>query len=470
MGAPKETRGERGRNSDRSRFLRWAMVALGVVGSVAAIWLVYEWREGVRQKRGPEPTPAHTPSPEAVAVYAYGDSTMVGEPYFQALNIPKIVSWCFDGRIGERPLEIQNFATTGNSLIGNPPEPIYEVLDDLERFRPAAILLHIGHMEYFNTGHLLQGGPSDVDPVAVRFGQELREFAERVHEAGVPLLVAIPVANRAAWPPGDYQPPDEAAGRVFEEAQRRFDAGDAAGALVRLDGALSRWPQFVSAHFLRGLALRALGRDERARRAFTRAVDQDRRSRATSPMCEEIRKLCREGLAVCVDPEPALIERYGFLDERVFADVHHPLANGYAVIGQAFADALASVLDVPAPRRVDPEHLPPDLDPSDVAFTVLLRRATWMIEESLGSRGLARRWALRRSGELFDEAEGIAATRAERKELAARRAALAAVQGKKDEALRLLEEAREAPTEPSVTGLLRNSHVRALLESHGVAP
>jgi|GEM_PF-4326140 len=465
-----------------SRALIAVLVVVVVGASVLGVLGVYLWREDVRATRGPDRREPRPPAPDAVAVYAYGDSTMVGEPYYDALNIPKVVAHLLRDRVGARPLEVQNLAFTGNALVATPPEALHQVLAAPERFRPAALLVYLGHLEHVRAPAIgAPGAPAspqpDPDPVATRFGAALHDLAERARRAGIPLIVGVPISNTADWPP--QQSPhaiglaDADARQVeglVDDAVRRLEQNDAAGALPLLDHALALEPGYADALFLRGRALRGLGRDDEARRAFDQAVDRDRTFRATTAQAEAVRALCREGLATCVDLEPSLLARYGFLDDRLFVDAHHPNARLYALLGQGFADALASRLGAPPPPRLDPDHLPPALDVSSQELSVTLRTATWMTENAAGTRGLVKRWSLRRAADLFQKADPLATTDAERKVLAARRAILAAVQGDVAEANRLVELARQAPSPTDVGDFLENHYVREIMERAGVAP
>jgi tetratricopeptide (TPR) repeat protein len=431
----------------------WVVLVLSGLTAFAS-WQVLRWREShdwplIRQRR-PE-----APPDSVLAVYAYGDSTMEGAPFDGFLGIPQVVEYCLPGDASGRRVAVQNLAAGSMTFLRNPPTVLYEVLGNPDRYRPAAVLLYIGHMELMAARSVTPGlslARYTLNLVQ-HFDRTLRTIATRARDAGVPLIVALPVSNLADFPPSGCDDDTRLLPRELDaldsrvaEAESALQAGDPERALELSEGVLARHPGYPFALFEKGRALRALGRHAEANRHFVLANDRDPDShRAQSPLLDAIRRACGEGLATCVDASPDMAARYGALDDRSFADGHHPNAVGYAFLGQAFAVALARVLGLPAPRLFDPEHLPPELDVSRRLFDGRLSTATWFAQHAVMTRSVRRAWMADRAVAILDGLESIAVSEQDRKKLAARRILPAVLRGEKPAARRWLEEARIAP-------------------------
>ncbi len=355
--------------------------------------------------RGAVQRAPHEPPPGHRVVYAWGESTMHGDVWGPFLSIPKVIGWSLRHTLGGAPLSVQNLAEPGTSLTRGYPAQLDPIFKDTARYRPAAVVVYVGHNAYYNLPKRWD------DPVAERAHVEavvqrhLRTLAERAARAEVPVFVALPVANLEGHPP---MGPRHGSG-VSPSDQRAYEAHlDAAAsaatpqaALASLDAALRVSPQHAWASFRRGQRLRALGRDQEARLAFAQAVELDHdRQRALPSHRAAIRQLCESTWLRCVDAEAAVRAWHPWLDDQIFIDIHHPVAAGHVAIGEAFARAIARHAGAPPPRRVDLRHPPAALDPRPATADRLLQTAGWYLvlaHELRGGYPRSKRAALARA-------------------------------------------------------------------------
>ncbi len=335
-----------------------------------------------------EPRPTAPPAGHT-AVYAWGESTMHGDVFAPHLTIPKVVAWSLRGTLGGKPLTVQNLARPGASLGEGLPQGLWTVLTEPERYRPAAVLVYVGHNEFANArrDRLAPNEPeAERRWVHRRYDATLRTLAAQARKVGAAFIVALPTSNlRGHPPPGPRHAPgervDEAAFETALAAAERRE-GDTGLPAARRAVALS--PGHAWAHFVLAQRLVGSGREQAAGDAYERARDLDyNRQRATRAQNALIRELCDEGLARCVDASAALLRRYDALDDSCFIDLHHPVARGHGLIGVAFARALAAAVPGPADQRPPwpfPEQgWPAGLDPTAATQERYLQTAAWYL-------------------------------------------------------------------------------------------
>lgn len=456
---------------------RWLLAALALAlwCGVAALFnaAVHTLLPAPVVRRGNEPRPPRPPRDGELGVYAYGASTMAGEPYYEHLNIARVVQWCLGGQLKGAPLHVDNLATAGTSFEMVPPIALYDVLARPDEFRPQAILLYLGHNEHWTLGRDVRGGDlvstasleRERLRVEARYEATLRDLAERARSAGAALIVGLPVGNLDGAPPQRSRHDDatpEARREVCEarvtEAEQLLARGDPAGARAALDEAQAASPGYALTYHLRSRARRALGDEDGAREDAWRAVTQDaRRSRAMPSQNAIIRRLCADGLARCVDAEAVLRARFGTIDDQIFVDFHHPRAPATLALGEAFARELAAALELPSPAALDPETPPPELDVAALEFQVQLHTASWYLSYELGYHydDYAVRDAKRHVRESLAAARALVPDDHEaRARLAFVGAVVAALDDDRPTARRLLDEARAAPLTPWVARAL----------------
>jgi tetratricopeptide (TPR) repeat protein len=381
---------------------------------------------------------------------------------------PRVAQWALQN--AGATLEIQNLAFGGNRLSQNAQDALDEVLDHPARYRPAAILLYAGHIEEL---------PKDRPPRqahaerAQRYGAAVRAIATRVHALKVPLLVGLPVSNLADLPPAISECPQEpGCWAPVEKAAAALKAGDAEGALALLDPLLAPWPENGLVRWERGRALEALGRREEAQAMYDEAADLDGAGmRVDRPMLDELRRVCADGLATCLDLRPELLARYGRLGRELFEDVHHPNGRLYRLLGFAFARALAQELDLNAPALPDVDRPPADLDTGAdrVRRGVDLNVAGYTLLWTLFAKpALARDAYLGLARARLDDAEHLTPGPEGPQRYAFWRCLLHAQAGEAAEARRWADAALQKPREESTERVLEREDVRRILHDAGV--
>ncbi len=194
--------------------------------------------------------------------------------------------------------------------------------------------------------------PSDAfrAQAAARYRANLARMIETARAAGVPLLFALPVANLRSRPGLSFHAEGFAAERAFDTALRAAaalrESGKHADALAALDRAIALSPGHALAHFLRGDALRALGRDDEARSAYRRAIDQDGVThRITAPLEQAFLEIVREQGAPWADLRPVFHTDLSDAGAaRLFVDHLHPTSAGHAAIAEALAPEAQALL------------------------------------------------------------------------------------------------------------------------------
>jgi hypothetical protein len=212
---------------------------------------------------------------------------------------------------------------------------------------PAAVVVGLGHNEYQRTALLdlpwwlesvlvrrvafvtglwrpvnqppPPGWAFDHEEIVGGLRDALAAMQSLADDAGVPLLVTMPVSNLSDCPPvlGDGPPGDEAPDAAWD----------------------------------RGRALRAAGHVADARRALEQARDSDGWPyRATSRVREAIPLAARHVVRVDLAFEAA--SRDGLPGDELFVDNCHPLPAGMRVLALAVSDALEDLRVVPPTGRL----------------------------------------------------------------------------------------------------------------------
>lgn len=195
---------------------------------------------------------------------------------------------------------------------------------------------------------------------ARRFAAHVADILARARKAGVPVLFGVPAANLRSPPGLSVHAAGFARKPEFDTALRAgkalLEAGKPERALERLDEAIRLSPGYAAAHYARGDALRALGREEEARAAYRRAVDCDARThRITTPLEQALLTTLRKAGVEPVDLRPVLQPH---LDDAtrdaLFVDHLHPTAEGHARIAAALLPRAAALLRERASGRARP--------------------------------------------------------------------------------------------------------------------
>lgn len=191
------------------------------------------------------------------------------------------------------------------------------------------------------------------------FRGRLREMSSLAQESGARVLWVVPASNLADFAPFRSEPGPGRAPTDPAQTSRAaalLDAGRYAEALAIVEPASNGDPRHAGLHFLRGRALRGLGRIDDSRVAFLRAVEEDIVPlRALQEIAESIRREAEATGALLVDFEAILAARTpdGIVGEPDFVDHVHPSVEANEALARAIVEKLAS------------EGLPPDASPLD---------------------------------------------------------------------------------------------------------
>ncbi len=467
-----------------------ACLALGAIAGSAYLLDAMARRAlpAPRWVRGPGPDPATPPPEGSAALYAWGDSTMTGDCYWPQLDIPRLAAWALRGTLGDAPLHVTNLAVAGTSLSVGLPDRLMTVLAEPARYRPQVVLIHIGHNEHAGPKPTVPAEGFEAERLALEagYGAKMHVIARACRDAGALLVVALPMSNKAGSPPQwsvhaeSVSEADRArVEALLGDAEARLAAGQPTQALELAEEATALSPEFARSHWFRGLALDALHRLPEAYAAYDRAVTLDRdRSRATPAQNDLLRKLCAEGLARCVDPEASLRAEGVRLDDSQFVDLHHPRAAGHVRIAQLMAGAVADALGLPAPRRIDADHLPPPFDLAGTDWQIATSNASWYLAQATRIEAFdsfAFHDALARAERAIDAVEAnLPEDPGERddelRRVAFQRAILAAFRGDSAAASRSLARARTGPPSFWVSHALADPDNRAVLARVAPAP
>jgi lysophospholipase L1-like esterase len=184
----------------------------------------------------------------------------------------------------------------------------------------------------------------------------LGEIIALARAANVPLLFVLPIANLRAPPTFAYHAPGFAKQREFDAEMRAAaalrEAGKHAEELAAVERALALSPGYGPAHYARGEALRALGRDDEARAAYQRAVDGVT-YRITSRLEQVFVDVVGGAGVPWVDLRPIFHADLSDAAARaLFVDHVHPTAEGHAKIAAALHAPALALLPLPSGTRV----------------------------------------------------------------------------------------------------------------------
>ena len=281
-----------------------------------------------------------------------GESTIAGFPFNEVpgdglkMSPPGWLDLTFAAR-GE-PAEVVTLAAPGIDS-----SELAELFPHALALSPAAVVVTLGHNEYLQSGLLLERpwwrhwqlawhlrrllgreAPStealptpekdfDHAEIVETFRGRLETMRAQAADAGVPLLVCVPVCNLADHPPlvGDDPRLPEDADHAWTRGRGLLEGGDVAG----------------------------------ARAAFEAARDRDRwPHRATQPLIDAIGAVAgRGGGAVLVDVAAAFDEAStrGVPGFDLFMDHCHPDPGGQRLMALTVADALEDAGVVPSAGR-----------------------------------------------------------------------------------------------------------------------
>ena len=321
--------------------------------------------------------PRYDASGTRFAIYGVGESTLVGEPFEPKLSLPRMLGYAFDGAIAGRPIEVKNLAERGAPIY---PQSIAfeEAMATRSRRDPGVVLIVSGHNEGMSPGD--PGDRPFLPSIATEksallrdavlalrrrhlIGREkslaayeyyLRRVIETAESKGLLPIVATMGSNVSRIEPnydGDATTEEILRrGRALEVEQHYADAR----ALYESKAA-GRGPGSAILEYRAGRCAEALGDFTAARESYWAAVDLDPRTmfgRATRVQNDLVRHLAREYRIPLVDAVEIfeLHSPHAILGEEMFIDGQHPSLEGYRLLAEATAAAIADHFGTPIVR------------------------------------------------------------------------------------------------------------------------
>jgi len=378
------------------------------------------------------------PGPE-FDLYAVGESTALGEPYTSAAAPPDLARTLLGGRLRGLPIRVRNMAVHGESIFPQASRFERAVLCRKPGV-PGAVIVYAGHndaaysfetpfFEYFKEEVLDRSRiltdvsywlEKELPGLRVRslhtFEFNLRRVVEAGLRAGLTPILSTAASNLSGIDPGLQDPrgDDGSFTRAIEAGERLEAAGRARAArdyYRRVQDALPPLRGYLRYR----LALCDLRLGERAKarallRACVEARAPDNFGRATAEQNEVVRRLAREYAVPLVDVEAlfAAAAPGGVPGDELFSDGHHPNLRGYALMGGAYARALADAFGAPPPAVLrDSPRVGEELGLSRADFFAAdLDSGRWLFSASMEHRHPYQR--LRMARERFRAARALA--------------------------------------------------------------
>jgi Flp pilus assembly protein TadD len=191
------------------------------------------------------------------------------------------------------------------------------------------------------------------DAVLEHFDTSLRRMSEISDRTGARLVLVTPAANVADFSPFKSEPGAGLTPEQITEVERlktslseSLQSNQASRAVDIAKRALRIDEHDAELLFLQGHALRALGRNEEAHRAFNAARDEDIAPlRAVTAISNTVRKVAHETDAGLVDFERMVEERSpdGIPGSSLFLDHVHPTIEGNRLLALAIIDEMIRI-------------------------------------------------------------------------------------------------------------------------------
>lgn len=359
-------------------------LGLALASSCAALvggWLAWnawkpvdvtdEPRVSVAPGAGEAPSTATTPQGPAPTfrIYLVGGSTAAGCPFEDRLDFGRIVAWLFDGRLGERTIEVRNYAGSGEDSL-HELEDARRILEVEKDPANAVLLLYTGINEFVRHDEVNDLSVRDrrlfdvplVPPEKAReildgFEAREREIVSSMRAAGIDVIVSTAAVNLVDWEPERSVLADpshaERMKALLDEGAAAQARGDAHAALDAFEAAHGFEPSFAWASYQLGRSLRDIGRVDDARIALQAAVDDNAApNAAVSRQNEFLRGLARREKLPFVDGEAlvAAAAPKGLPGFESFWDNCHPTLATYLLLAQGFARELSRMKNVPLAR------------------------------------------------------------------------------------------------------------------------
>ena len=206
---------------------------------------------------------------------------------------------------------------------------------------------------------------AEKERVRARFEENLRDIVARVQASGRTMVLCTVPANLRDWTPyqSAFDPALPLAQRdeviaAIADGRHRLEAGDAAGAIERLEGARALASGYADVQFVLGRAYETAGRRDDARAAYLRARDADTLpARVISSINESTRRVAADTGALLVDVDRLFEEAspHGLVGFNLIEDYVHPNPQGHRLIALALWRAFEARGLAGPPRDAPPE-------------------------------------------------------------------------------------------------------------------
>jgi tetratricopeptide (TPR) repeat protein len=207
---------------------------------------------------------------------------------------------------------------------------------------------------------------AEKERVRARFEENLRDIVARVQAEGGAIVLCTVPANLRDWTPyqSAFDPALPQAQReiviaAIADGRSRLEAGDAAVAIERLEGARALASGYADVQFVLGRAYETAGRWDDARAAYVRARDADTLpARVISSINESTRRVAADTGALLVDVERLFEEAspHGLVGFNLIEDYVHPNPQGHRLIALALWRAFEARGLAGRPREAPPEE------------------------------------------------------------------------------------------------------------------
>ncbi|MFC2092058.1 hypothetical protein ACFLTD_04725 [Elusimicrobiota bacterium] len=336
-------------------------------------------------------------------IYMVGGSTSFGEPFGPKISVPKIVSYKFNEKIGDKEIKIVNLAWRGRelehgywrlfgSLYKNPGRNgvlfIYAGINDnvwkgqkdqatfFWRMIQRSVVLS-------KLTYLLRAGKRDLKNSPERYIYRMNKTIRLAKYYGLEVAVSTLVGNITEYgPDGNIGGSTDTyelynKGRNLEAARKYPDAIDVFGKLLE-----KRFVNLKCLYYHLGRCHRGLGEYDTAREYFWKVVDLGGEIRPNRFQNGLIRELASANQIELVDSirnfEQA--SENAMLGYDLFYDAHHPNLKGYLILAEGFADALSRLTKQEVKRPVVNESdLTGEFGFADSDyFNVYISRVLWL--------------------------------------------------------------------------------------------
>jgi len=379
--------------------------------------------------------PGYRISDKAFNIYYFGGSTMFGEPYFDTLSIPKLVSYMLDYRVQDKDIRYINMAERGRDF-QYALQRLKLVLKKKDITHPSLCVIYSGHNEFLKyhdgygfgnssikhnkikgcvLGHSylikmimnkimpksynleidernffdhLPYGISEKKEVIDKYRSEIIEAIELLYKYNVPCVISTVAGNYADWEPNRSVFCGNDADKI--EFRQLMDSGNKAQvkeiyveAITYYLKALSLCDSFAETHYQLGKCYEMLGDYGKAWQEYQKAVNYDGMPlRATEEQNNFIKAIPEDNVMFTVDAVKCLRENaeHRLIGFNLMIDGHHPNLKGYILISQLIAEKIEKIFHETKQIRALSEEDAEDkfsINQSKV-FEIYISRGRWL--------------------------------------------------------------------------------------------